>query len=58
VDVKRKHIKVGLRGREPVIDGELAEEVKLESLNWVIEDKQAVVLTIDKVGRTELWQNE
>jgi hypothetical protein len=49
---------VGLRGREPVIDGELAEEVKLESLNWVIEDKQAVVLTIDKVGRAELWQNE
>jgi hypothetical protein len=54
VDVKRKHMKIGLKGREPVIDGELSEEVKVESMNWVIEDKKAVVMTLDKVTKIKI----
>uniref|UniRef100_A0A1I8AY37 CS domain-containing protein n=1 Tax=Meloidogyne hapla TaxID=6305 RepID=A0A1I8AY37_MELHA len=48
VDVKRKHLKIGIKGHQPIIDGELAEEVKLETCNWVIEDKKIVVLNLDK----------
>ena len=47
--MKRKHLRVGLKGKGPVADGELAEEVKIESVSWVIEDKKAVVLNMDKV---------
>ncbi|KAL7071336.1 hypothetical protein ACQ4LE_009521 [Meloidogyne hapla] len=49
VDVKRKHLKIGIKGHQPIVDGELAEEVKLETCNWVIEDKKIVVLNLDKV---------
>lgn len=55
VDVKRKHMKIQLKGQPAVVDGELAEEVKVESLNWVIEDKRAVVLTMDKVNGMHWW---
>jgi hypothetical protein len=54
VEVKRKHLKVGIKGKEPVADGELAEEVKVESVNWVIEDKKAVVLNMDKVNHNNI----
>uniref|UniRef100_A0A914MIT3 Nuclear migration protein nudC n=1 Tax=Meloidogyne incognita TaxID=6306 RepID=A0A914MIT3_MELIC len=55
VDVGRKHIKIGLKGQQPLIDGELAEEIKLESLNWIIEDKKNIVLNVDKVNGMHWW---
>ncbi|CAK5118877.1 unnamed protein product [Meloidogyne enterolobii] len=55
VDVGRKHLKIGLKGKQPLVDGELAEEIKLESLNWIIEDKKNVVLNVDKVNGMHWW---
>uniref|UniRef100_A0A914MAG0 Nuclear migration protein nudC n=1 Tax=Meloidogyne incognita TaxID=6306 RepID=A0A914MAG0_MELIC len=55
VDVGRKHIKIGLKGKQPLVDGELAEEIKLESLNWIIEDKKNIVLNVDKVNGMHWW---
>lgn len=49
VDVGRKNLKIGIKGRQMVIDGELSEEVKVGTANWMIEDGKAVVLTLDKV---------
>lgn len=55
VDVKRKHLKIGIKGHQPIIDGELSEEVKLETCNWVIEDKKIVVLNLDKINGMHWW---
>nr|CAD2167223.1 unnamed protein product [Meloidogyne enterolobii] len=55
VDVGRKHFKIGLKGKQPLVDGELAEEIKLESLNWIIEDKKNIVLNVDKVNGMHWW---
>nr|CAD2164353.1 unnamed protein product [Meloidogyne enterolobii] len=55
VDVGRKHLKIGLKGKQPLVDGELAEEIKLESLNWIIEDKKNIVLNVDKVNGMHWW---
>jgi hypothetical protein len=49
VDTGKKHLKIGLKGKDAVIDGELSNAIKLESVTWVIEDKSVVVMTFDKV---------
>ena len=49
VVIDRKRLKVGIKGRTPVIDGETFGEMKVEESNWVIEDKKKVVLFIEKV---------
>ncbi|KAF7636596.1 CS domain-containing protein [Meloidogyne graminicola] len=55
VDVGRKNLKIGIKGRQMVIDGELSEEVKVGTANWMIEDGKAVVLTLDKVNGMHWW---
>ncbi|KAL3074366.1 hypothetical protein niasHS_015196 [Heterodera schachtii] len=55
VEVKRRHLKVGLRGQAPVMDGQLNEEIKVESMTWVIEDKRCVYLTLEKINQMHWW---
>jgi len=54
VDIQKKHLKVGVKGRTPIIEGELHKEVKTEECVWNI-DGQSVVLTMEKVDRMNWW---
>ena len=49
VDFKKKHLKVGLKGHPPIIDGELGSDIKVEESSWLIDNKKIVVLNIEKV---------
>ena len=44
-----QHLKVGIKGKPPVIDGETCKEIKLEESTWCIEDGKEVILNIEKV---------
>jgi len=48
-DVHRKRLKIGLKGRPPVLDGETYNEVKTEETFWTIDDKKTLVLNLEKV---------
>eukprot|EP00124_Ichthyophonus_hoferi_P000130 Ihof_evm20s4 gene=Ihof_evmTU20s4 len=48
VDIQKHHLKVGLKGQPPMIDGELHKAVKVEDCLWTIEDKQYIVITFQK----------
>ena len=44
-----QHLKVGLKGKPPVIDCDTHKEIKIEESTWCIEDGREVILNIEKV---------
>lgn len=36
VQIKKKHVRVGLKGLEPVLEGELFREVKVDESTWTL----------------------
>jgi len=55
VSIEKKHLKVGVKGQPPIIDGAFPKEVKLEESTWVLEDKKTILLNIEKVNKMEWW---
>ena len=49
VEYTKKHLKVGLKGQPPIIDGDFYNDIKVEETAWIIEDKKVVVVNIEKV---------
>lgn len=55
VSIGKKTLKVGLKGQEPIIDGELCGEVKQEESVWVLQDSKTVLITLEKINRMNWW---
>ena len=55
VDIKKKHIKVQVKGQEAILDGELYKDIKLEETTWLLQDKKVVAITLEKINKMEWW---
>jgi len=55
ISIEKKRLKVGIRGRTPIINGELNKEIKLEESTWVLEDRTCVLITLEKINKMEWW---
>lgn len=56
VDIQKKNLKVGLKNAEPILSGELFNEVKPAECSWTI-DKGVVSITLFKINTMEWWPN-
>nr|CAB3264479.1 nuclear migration protein nudC-like [Phallusia mammillata] len=54
-EVRRKALKIGLKGRPLIVEGELYNEVKTEETYWTIDDRKTLVLNLEKINKMEWW---
>ncbi|XP_028790716.1 protein BOBBER 1 [Neltuma alba] len=55
-EIKKNHLKVGLKGQPPIIDGELHSAVKPDDCYWSIEDQNAVSILLTKHDQMNWWK--
>ncbi|KAI0048361.1 nuclear movement protein nudC [Auriscalpium vulgare] len=57
VTIQKKKLSVGLKGQEPIMAGELSQEIKLDESTWTLEDQQSVEIHLEKVNKQQWWEN-
>ncbi|KAL5534359.1 hypothetical protein ACEPAG_821 [Sanghuangporus baumii] len=57
VVIGKKKLTVGLKGREPIMDGELCKEIKVEDSTWTLEDQERVFIHLEKLNNMTWWEN-
>ncbi|KAL3524408.1 hypothetical protein ACH5RR_017242 [Cinchona calisaya] len=55
-EIKKNHLKFGLKGQPAVIDGELYQSVKVEDSFWSLEDQKSVSILLTKQNQMEWWK--
>ncbi|KAG4172075.1 hypothetical protein ERO13_A12G250300v2 [Gossypium hirsutum] len=56
-EIKKNHLKVGLKGQPPIIDGELFQAVKPDDCYWSIEDNRSISILLTKHNQMEWWKS-
>ncbi|KAL6320265.1 hypothetical protein AAG906_005342 [Vitis piasezkii] len=56
-DIKKNHLKVGLKGHPPIIDGELSKPIKPDDCFWSLEDQKSVSILLTKHNQMEWWKS-
>ncbi|KAH7833286.1 hypothetical protein Vadar_004805 [Vaccinium darrowii] len=55
-ELKKNHLKVGLKGQPPIIDGELYQPVKVEDCFWSLEDQKSISILLTKQNQMDWWK--
>ncbi|MCL7032808.1 hypothetical protein MKW94_007221 [Papaver nudicaule] len=55
-EIKKNHIKVGLKGQPSIIDGDFFQSVKLDDCFWSIEDSKEISILLTKQNKTDWWK--
>lgn len=56
VHLTQTGLRVGLKGKEPLVQGELFGRIKVEDSMWTIEDGKTVVVHLVKFNQMEWWK--
>ncbi|KAI7854502.1 HSP20-like chaperone [Circinella umbellata] len=57
VELKKKHIKVALKGQPAIIEGELCKDIKVDDSTWTIDNQQEVLVHLEKSNQMTWWEN-
>ncbi|KAG1334438.1 protein BOBBER 1 [Cocos nucifera] len=55
-EIRKNHLKIGLKGQPPIIDGDLYQSVKPEDCFWSIEDGKSISILLTKHNQMEWWK--
>ncbi|CAA0812989.1 Protein BOBBER 1 [Striga hermonthica] len=56
-EIKKNHLKIGLKGQPPIIDGELCHPVKVDDCFWSLEDQKSISILLTKQNQMEWWKS-
>jgi len=57
VVIQKKKLSVGLKGQEPILEGKLCKEIKLDDSTWSLEDQETVHIHLEKLNNQQWWEN-
>ncbi|RPD55820.1 nuclear movement protein nudC [Lentinus tigrinus ALCF2SS1-6] len=57
VVIQKKKLSVGLKGKEPIMAGELCKEIKVDDSTWTLEDQETVLVHLEKLNQQQWWEN-
>ncbi|RDX55770.1 nuclear movement protein nudC [Lentinus brumalis] len=57
VVIQKKKLSVGLKGKEPIMAGELCKDIKVEDSTWTLEDQETVLVHLEKLNQQQWWEN-
>ncbi|PVF94480.1 putative nudC protein [Serendipita vermifera] len=57
VTITKKKLSVGLKGKEPIMAGDLCQDIKVEESTWTLEDQKQVQVHLEKVNKQQWWAN-
>ncbi|BGP44196.1 hypothetical protein JCM10450v2_000005 [Rhodotorula kratochvilovae] len=55
VVLRKDFIRVGLKGAEPVIEGTLAKEIRVDDSTWTLDDSREVTVSLEKADQQSWW---
>lgn len=55
-EIKKNHLKVGIKGQPPIIDGELYKSIKPDECYWSIEDQSTLSILLTKHDQMDWWK--
>ncbi|SGY37616.1 BQ5605_C003g01844 [Microbotryum silenes-dioicae] len=55
VDIHKRSIKLGLKGKEMILQGEFPHEIKVDESTWTLDDNKEVSLSLEKVNQQTWW---
>ncbi|SCV67933.1 BQ2448_54 [Microbotryum intermedium] len=55
VDIRKTSIKLGLKGKTPILEGDFPKEVKLDDSTWTLDDNKEITLSLEKVNQQTWW---
>jgi len=57
VVISKKKLSVGFKGKEPILVGDLCQDIKVEDSTWTLEDQSSVEIHLEKVNKMQWWEN-
>ncbi len=57
VVLKKGKLAAGLKGKQPLIEGDLAKSIKIDQSTWTLDDQKEVNIHMEKVNGMEWWPN-
>lgn len=57
VKMNKKHLKIGLKGKDLIVDDDLTNTIIVDDSFWTVEDGNRLVLTLQKLNQMEWWDS-
>ncbi|GJJ13897.1 hypothetical protein Clacol_008154 [Clathrus columnatus] len=55
--MQKRKLRVAIKGQEPIMEGELCKDIKVEDSTWGLEDQEFINIHLEKVNKQQWWEN-